>query len=577
MAMTRAKASQVTAKLDATGSTVRGLDDKLAEFVSVKDFGADPTASAAVNTAAIQAAADYCETNGAFLQGAPGTYATNATINLNCSGDLSEMLIAVNGTTVTPAIRVAKHIGSAFTWKINLKLPQVNNTGHVAGDGWSGYDSNVGVSIDNLFDSVVYVPSVTGFGVGVYSGGVAFGNSYNQITTGYITDNKVNLKIGPKDVGGWSNANTYYIGRCRHSSGEDNGGVPFAGTRNIVLDECNDNLLLKPTIEGSSVITEFTLELFNASFNTLINPRWEDSSTGGGSTMKIRMEGVAPKSSQGNLILGGYEFTPLVYTIVGNCPNNTKLGTSRGDQSFQLAQPIGISNNGGNGLTKPHLQGFDSTINPLGTGESATNYNYRLHSLGFDGKRSTDDNPRIRLNWSTAGISFGPGGATALTGTISNLGSLAAVACTGDWLPVATNTYDLGISTYRWQDCFLVNAPNVSSDANTKQQVRELSDSERAVAVKCKGLIRAYKLNSAVEQKGDKARTHFGAIAQDVKAAFESEGLDPFEYGLLCYDEWSDMPEQLDDDGKVLVPAVPAGNLYSLRYEQLLAFIIAAL
>jgi hypothetical protein len=33
MALTRAKASQVTAKLDATGSTVRGLDDKLAEFV----------------------------------------------------------------------------------------------------------------------------------------------------------------------------------------------------------------------------------------------------------------------------------------------------------------------------------------------------------------------------------------------------------------------------------------------------------------------------------------------------------------------------------------------------------------
>jgi polygalacturonase len=57
MAMTRAKASQVTAKLDATGSTVRGLDDKLAEFVSVKDFGADPT-GAADSTTAIQAAID---------------------------------------------------------------------------------------------------------------------------------------------------------------------------------------------------------------------------------------------------------------------------------------------------------------------------------------------------------------------------------------------------------------------------------------------------------------------------------------------------------------------------------------
>jgi len=42
MAMTRAKASQITTKLGSTG-TVRGLDDKLAERVSVLDFGADPT------------------------------------------------------------------------------------------------------------------------------------------------------------------------------------------------------------------------------------------------------------------------------------------------------------------------------------------------------------------------------------------------------------------------------------------------------------------------------------------------------------------------------------------------------
>ena len=97
------------------------------------------------------------------------------------------------------------------------------------------------------------------------------------------------------------------------------------------------------------------------------------------------------------------------------------------------------------------------------------------------------------------------------------------------------------------------------------------------VSTKCKGLLRAYKLNSAVAQKGDKARIHFGAIAQDVKAAFESEGLDPFAYGLLCYDEWEDKPEELDDDGVISIPAVPAGNLYSLRYEELLAFIIAAM
>lgn len=40
MSMTKPKAKQVTTKLDASGSTIRSLHDKLSESVSVKDFGA---------------------------------------------------------------------------------------------------------------------------------------------------------------------------------------------------------------------------------------------------------------------------------------------------------------------------------------------------------------------------------------------------------------------------------------------------------------------------------------------------------------------------------------------------------
>jgi hypothetical protein len=75
MALTRPKASQVTAKLDATGSTVRGLDDKLAEFVSVKDFGAVGDGLLTTNdTAAFLAALNYLKPTGGTLLVPPGTY-----------------------------------------------------------------------------------------------------------------------------------------------------------------------------------------------------------------------------------------------------------------------------------------------------------------------------------------------------------------------------------------------------------------------------------------------------------------------------------------------------------------------
>ena len=52
-----------------------------------------------------------------------------------------------------------------------------------------------------------------------------------------------------------------------------------------------------------------------------------------------------------------------------------------------------------------------------------------------------------------------------------------------------------------------------------------------------------FRFNDAVEKEGDGARWHFGVIAQRVKAAFEAEGLDPFAFGILCYDEWGERTE----------------------------------
>ena len=78
-------------------------------------------------------------------------------------------------------------------------------------------------------------------------------------------------------------------------------------------------------------------------------------------------------------------------------------------------------------------------------------------------------------------------------------------------------------------------------------------------------MVRTFKFNDAVKIKGDAARIHCGVIAQDVKAAFEAEGLVAENYSVLCYDEWAATDEH------------PAGNRYGVRYEQLFAFILTAL
>ena len=160
-------------------------------------------------------------------------------------------------------------------------------------------------------------------------------------------------------------------------------------------------------------------------------------------------------------------------------------------------------------------------------------------------------------------------------------------------MPITDNTLGLGQPSGRWNVVYAVSGTINTSDQREKQQVRELSDAERAVAVSLKSLVRAFKWNDAVEKKGDDARIHIGVMAQEVKAAFEAKGLDAHKYGMLCYDEWEDEfePEYetkitQDKDGSSVETQVPtgnqklvrvAGNRYGVRYDELIAFIIAAL
>jgi hypothetical protein len=143
--------------------------------------------------------------------------------------------------------------------------------------------------------------------------------------------------------------------------------------------------------------------------------------------------------------------------------------------------------------------------------------------------------------------------------------------------PGADNTQTLGSASFRWSVVYAGTGTINTSDEREKQQIANLDDAERRVAVAIKGLVKKYKYNDAVALKGDDARIHVGVIAQEVIAAFAAEGLDATRYALLCHDTWEAKPEETDDEGNVINPGIEAGERYGIRYDELLAFMIAAL
>ena len=158
------------------------------------------------------------------------------------------------------------------------------------------------------------------------------------------------------------------------------------------------------------------------------------------------------------------------------------------------------------------------------------------------------------------------------------------------------NVYDCGHSSYRWDDVWATNGTIQTSDANEKQQIAALTDVEMTAAKAISQLFKTYKWNSAVEAKGDAARTHTGVIAQDVQAAMTAAGLDAGDYAFFISSTWwetqTEVPaveavdavdavyedvvipaveEELDEDGNVIVEAQPERTEHRLVSEAIRA------
>lgn len=144
--------------------------------------------------------------------------------------------------------------------------------------------------------------------------------------------------------------------------------------------------------------------------------------------------------------------------------------------------------------------------------------------------------------------------------------------------PTSDNVMSLGAASFRYNTVYAGTGTINTSDERLKTDLIDIDDAEIACAREVKSAIKKYKMLDSVSVKGEeKARWHFGVGAQTVIDIFRKHGLDPFIYGLVCYDKWEYQPAECDDDGNETSPEIQAGDRYGIRYDELAMFIIAAI
>lgn len=121
--------------------------------------------------------------------------------------------------------------------------------------------------------------------------------------------------------------------------------------------------------------------------------------------------------------------------------------------------------------------------------------------------------------------------------------------------PGADNTITCGSPTFRFSTVYAATGTINTSDAREKQQIQDLSEQEKQIALVLKTKLKKFKWNSDVEKHGEEAKWSFGVIAQEVVAAFEQGGLNASDYNMISYEE----------------------GRYGVNYSELLTFIVSSL
>lgn len=463
------------------------------------------------------------------------------------------------------------------------------NTALPAGSGGTGFQTYaVGdLLYANTTTSLAKLADVATGNV-LRSGGVNTAPAWGKVNL--TTDITGNLPVANLNSGTGASATTFWRGDGAWATPGGGGDVSFTGT----APTASVNQVAVYGATGTSITTGRTYQ-FRATTAGQAQIQLFENATGG-ATDSITIQ--TP-----NTITSSYTLT--LPTTAGT--NGYVLQTNGSGTLSWVAQPSATGTvttvSAGNGMSFTDItttgtvtMGTPSAITSSSTNSTtATSHTHAITGAAFLAGTQTFTGQKTftggvisaAYNFTAANESiFGSAGAVTIS--VGGSGVVTADSSPLSFVPNSDNSTSLGVAGARWSVVYAATGTINTSDVNTKQDIVDLDDAEKRVAVRVKGLIKKFRFKNAVAEKGDAARIHVGVIAQEVEAAFIAEGLDASRYGLFCSDTWWEKEEQ------EIFP--PTGELQTVtkryyeptegavektqlgvRYEELLAFVIAAM
>lgn len=210
------------------GGVPRSVEDKLAERLTARDFGAtgDGVTDDGPALAAAMAAA---AASGRVLVIGEGTFRTTQPLTLG--GGAAGLTMRGAILYAGPAGGTALTIGDGAAVRNATKLYEGLRVLRATLSDWEN-EADVGIVLRNLDASLVEIRQVEGFTIGVRTLGVERGFEDSTLILGRIVNNRIGLDVRTETAAGWNTSVRYYgghfaIGSTVHPT-KDRFGVRFS-------------------------------------------------------------------------------------------------------------------------------------------------------------------------------------------------------------------------------------------------------------------------------------------------------------------------------------------------------------